>query len=138
MAIRLILILPDKCPFDDVATEAQKQWILFHENGGSLMDLAKRAGIRYRSIRYLLAKWKVKSFEELRAGVGESNITDVESICEFCDSTDDIHLHHVVNRYDSPVMVSLCAKCHKKFHFLNKLYREPARKMKRSTALTMK
>lgn len=123
-------------PFDSVADEARRQWLIFHARpADSDMALARRAGMSYRQLRHFLSKLQIDSHDLLNSKAHpqvEQEIVYVPSDehCQFCDSTDDIHLHHVVSRHESPITVALCSKCHRKFHFLNKLYRPPVRRSK--------
>lgn len=127
---------------DRVAQEAQKAWLAhFMERNISQTKLAARVGVSYRRLRYFMAQASC-TLDDLSNLHDEANTTPFRELlhtavyddtittgpCQFCNSTEDVHSHHVVNRYDSPVMVELCAKCHRKFHFLNKLYRPPQRK----------
>lgn len=133
MPIQFTIVLPDDAPFDSVADEARRQWLMFHvHEGESDLKLARRAGMSYRQLRHFLGKLQIDTHDLLNAksnpqASNETVYVSSDEHCQFCDSTEEIHLHHVISRHESPVTVALCAKCHRKFHFLNKLYRPPVR-----------
>lgn len=154
MPIELRIMVPDDMPAGKVGDAAMTQWLAFHvKPKDSQIKLADRAGLSYRAFRHFMQKTglTLESLLEIKAGdssmileksepeePGYVEDTDAAEPCQFCGSTIKVHLHHVVNRYDSPVMVALCSKCHRKFHFLNKLYRPPIAKAKRGKAVTMR
>ncbi len=136
----LTLDIPDHAPLETVQNEAIRQWFAFHiEYGDSQIGLAERLQIPYRQLRHFMQKLDVTMPQLLQLKNPLDYIrndatstapdlvpdTPITEPCQFCGSLTDVHLHHVVNRYESPVMVALCSKCHRKFHFLNKLYRPP-------------
>lgn len=141
MPIQLTVVIQDDAGFPAIEGEAVKQWLAFHvKTQDSQAGLAKRAGMSYRQIRYFMSKLGLTITGLLEAKSQDPSMSllsstpdadppqsDAAEPCQFCASTQQVHMHHVVNRYDSPVMVALCSKCHRKFHFLNKLYRVPQR-----------
>ncbi len=137
MPVQLTVVIQDDAGFESVENEAVRQWLVFHVRpDDAQVDLAKRSGMSYRQFRHFMGKLGLTITSLLAARDPESLLdppvpdppqTDSTDPCAFCGSLDRIHMHHVVNRYDSPVMVALCTNCHRKFHFLNKLYRVPQR-----------
>ncbi len=123
--VRIVLDLADGIDCESVGNAAVLSWLRACEvYGETETAFARRLGMTYRVLRY----WRAKLYPQkatLSAIVDEK---EIPATCEFCGATEAIHQHHVVNRYDSPVTVVLCARCHRKFHFLNRLYRDPTGK----------
>lgn len=130
-----MLVIHEDWKIEDVVREAKKQWLSLHvRQTDTVPMLARRLGMTYREIRYLFEKLDVtvldfrSRIQPLDKQIGQ--IINDPGSCEFCASTEDIHAHHVVNKKESNSTVMLCGKCHRKFHFLNKLYKRPVREPK--------
>jgi hypothetical protein len=123
--IRITLDLIEGIDPKAVADSAVIAWLKACQvPGESEAAMAKRLKVSYRILRY----WRDKQIPPTATLAGISDETDIPQPCEFCGKPDGTHQHHVVNRHDSPVTVTLCSTCHRKFHFLNRLYAAPTKK----------
>lgn len=118
------ITLPDDADIETVVAMTRRAWAQ-HKMipGEGIPQAAKRIGVTYRQLR----RWLRGEYGRRLLAVPSDEIVMVESeptaaCCEFCGGKSNIHEHHVVNRHDSPVTVRLCAVCHRKFHFLARLF----------------
>lgn len=126
--IRITLDLTEGIDPKAVGDAAVCTWLKAVEvPGENEAAMAKRLGMSYRILRY----WRSKTMPPSAFLAGIQDETELPLPCEFCGKPDGTHQHHVVNRKDSPVTVTLCSICHRKFHFLNRLYAAPAQKARK-------
>jgi len=124
--MRIQFDVPDNASPDFVAVRARQEWVAFHQAPGeSLLNLSRRLGFTYRTIRYL-AQGR-HGDKPITGDCDPHGVQPEGEQCMFCKSTERLHEHHIINRKESSQTVTLCEACHRVFHLLNKLYRLPPR-----------